>query len=157
MSMKEVSVILEAKATRFGIVVSRFNDFFTRQLLAGAIDCLIRHGASEDDVTVVWVPGCNETALAAQRLAASGKLDAVIVLGAVIEGATPHADLINGQVARALSQISLAHDVPVINGVIAAHTIEQAVERSGTKAGNNGWKAALAAIEMTQVLRNLTA
>ncbi len=142
---------LLAQGKKFGIVVSRFNSFFTDQLLKGAEDCLLRHGGAEDDISVVLVPGAAEIPLAAQRLAKSKKFDAVIALGCVIQGATPHAELINTQVARSLSGIGLQYNLPVVNGLIAADTIEQAVERSGTKAGNKGWDAAAAAIEMVSV------
>jgi 6,7-dimethyl-8-ribityllumazine synthase len=151
MSVKEISVKLVAEGSKFGVVVSRFNDFLTRQLLAGALDCLQRHGAAEKDITVVWVPGANEIPMAAQKLAKAGKCDAIIALGAVIQGATPHADLINAQVSRSLAGISMEYDVPVINGVVAADNLEQAIERSGTKAGNKGWQAAQAAIEMANL------
>lgn len=155
--MKEVSVNLVANGKKFAIVVSRFNDLLTKQLVGGAADCLVRHGASSDDVTSVWVPGANELPQIVQRMAASGKYDAVIALGAVVQGATPHADLINGQVARTLSQIALDTGVPVINGVVCAGSLEQALERCGTKAGNKGWQAAQAAIEMANVVEALGA
>ena len=155
MSVKEISVKLIVEGSKFGVVVSRFNDFFTRQLLAGALDCLQRHGASEKDITVVWVPGANEIPMAAQKMAKPGKYDAVIALGAVIQGATPHAELINAQVSKSLASISLEHDVPVINGVVAADNLEQAIERSGTKAGNKGWQAAQAAIEMANLFKQM--
>ena len=154
MSAKELSATLQGKGLKVGIVVSRFNDLFTRQLLGGAIDCLVRHGVKEEDVTVAWVPGSNETPMAAQKMAMSKKFDAVVALGVVIQGATPHADLINGQVSRALMSIALESGVPVINGVVAAGNLEQAIERSGTKAGNKGWTAAQAAIEMANLYRN---
>jgi len=153
--MREISVTLMGQGLRVAIVVSRFNDFLTKQLLGGATDCLVRHGADEEDLTVCWVPGANETPLAAKRLAQAGKVDAVIVLGAVVQGATPHADLINSQVARSLAQIALDSGVPVINGVVCASTLEQAIERCGTKAGNKGWSAAQAAIEMANVCKEL--
>lgn len=155
MSMKELSGHLQAREYRFGIVVSRFNDFFTRQLLRGALDCLTRHGASEDAITVVWVPGSYEIPLAIQTLARTKRFHALIALGAVIQGATPHAGHISVQVARSLNQIALAEGVPVIDGVITADTLEQAIERSGTKAGNRGWSAALSAIEMADLLNRL--
>jgi 6,7-dimethyl-8-ribityllumazine synthase len=150
--MKIYEGALDAKGKKFGLVVSRFNSFFTEQLLKGAEDCLVRHGAKADDIAAVRVPGAAEIPLAAQRLAKSKKYDAVIALGCVIQGAPPHADLINAQVARALAKIGLEYDVPVISGLIAADNIEQAVERSGTKAGNKGWDAAAAAIEMASVI-----
>lgn len=146
---------LLAQGKKFGIVASRFNSFFTDQLLKGAEDCLLRHGGAADDISVVRVPGAAEIPLAAQRLAKSKKFDAVIALGCVIQGATPHAELINTQVSRALSGIGLQYDVPVVNGLIAADTIEQAVERSGTKAGNKGWDAAAAAMEMVSVFEQI--
>ncbi len=153
MDAKEVSVSLVVDKARFGIVVSRFNDFFTRQLARGAVDCLERHGAKAAQVTMVWVPGSFEIPLAIQKMARSKKFDALIAIGAVIQGATPHAGLIGSQVSRALGQISLKENIPVIDGVVTADTIEQAVERSGTKAGNRGWNAALAAIEMANLMR----
>ena len=155
MSVKEISVKLTAEDRKFGVVVSRFNDFLTRQLLAGALDCLQRHGATDKNITVVWVPGSNEIPMAAQRLAKSGTYDAVMALGAVIQGATPHAELINAQVSRSLAAIALEQDLPVINGVVAADNLEQAIERSGTKAGNKGWQAAQAAIEMANLFAEL--
>ena len=155
MSVKEISVKLVADGSKFGVVVSRFNDFLTRQLLAGALDCLQRHGAADKDITVVWVPGANEIPMAVQKIAESGKTGAVIALGAVVQGATSHADLINTQVSRALSGIALSSGTPVINGVVSASSLEQAIERCGTKAGNKGWQAALAAIEMVNLYREL--
>jgi 6,7-dimethyl-8-ribityllumazine synthase len=153
--MKEIAGDLQAKGLKVGIVVSRFNDFLTKQLLAGAIDCLTRHGASEDDVTVVWVPGANEIPMAVEKMAQSGKCDAFVGLGAVVQGATPHADLINTQVSRSLARTAMDRNVPVINGVVCAQNLEQAIERSGTKAGNKGWNAALAAIEMANLYKKL--
>ena len=155
MSVHEISATLQAQGLTFGIVVSRFNDFLTKQLLGGAIDCLVRHGAAESAITVVWVPGANEIPQVAERLAVRGGLHAIIALGAVVQGATPHAQLINGQVARSLAAVGMQHHVPVINGVVCADTLEQAIERSGTKAGNKGWQAAQAAIEMANVFKAL--
>jgi 6,7-dimethyl-8-ribityllumazine synthase len=149
--MNEISVNLMATGKRFGIVVSRFNDFLTRQLVDGAVDCLVRHGGDRESVTLVWVPGANELPQVAQLLANSGKVDVVIALGAVVQGATPHADLINNQVSKALSDLALRTGIPVINGVVCAGNLEQAIERCGTKAGNKGWNAAQAAIEMANV------
>ena len=153
--MKEIAGKLNAEKMVFGIVISRFNSLFTGQLLKGALDCIERHGADVANVTVAWVPGANELPLAAQTLVKTKKLDAVIALGCVVQGATPHADLINAQVARALSKVSMDAGIPVINSVIAAQNLEQAVERSGTKAGNKGWDGALAAIEMASLLKQL--
>ena len=155
MSYKEIGGTLEAKGLKFGIVVARFNDFLTRQLLAGAVDCFKRHGANEEDVTVIWVPGSYEIPLAVQQLARGGKVNAIVALGAVIQGATPHAGLINAQVARALGGIALQTGVPVIDGVVATENLEQAIERSGTKAGNRGWSAAQSAIEMANLAKVL--
>lgn len=155
MPVKEISVTLSAEGSSFGIVVSRFNDFLTRQLLEGAIDCLVRHGAAEASITVVRVPGSNELPLAADRLAAVGQVQAVIALGVVVQGATPHAGLINAQVSRSLAGIALERQVPVINGVVCTNSLEQAIERCGTKAGNKGWQAAQAAIEMVNVYKAL--
>ena len=154
MSYKEYSGSLAAAGLKFGIVVSRFNDFLTRLLLAGALDALKRHGADEGDITVVWVPGSYELPLAVQKLARSKAVHAVIALGAVIQGATPHAGLINAQVARALAQLALESGVPVIDGVVATDNLEQAIERSGTKSGNRGWTAAQSAIEMANLMKH---
>jgi len=156
MATNEVSVNLLADGAKMGIVVSRFNDFLTNQLVAGAVDCLVRHGVADSDITVVRVPGANETPMAAQKMAQSGKYDAVVALGAVVQGSTPHAGLINTQVSRALSSIAMSVGVPVINGVVCADTLEQAIERCGAKAGNKGWNAALAAIEMANLFREMT-
>lgn len=151
----ELNGTLEAGGIRFAIVVSRFNTFITEQLVKGAVDCIERHGGSSDQITLARVPGANELPLVADRLAASGKFDVVIALGAVIRGATPHADLINSQVSKSLAQVSLARGVPVINSVICADNIEQAIERAGTKAGNKGWDGAQAAMEMATLCRKL--
>ncbi|MCK5851043.1 MAG: 6,7-dimethyl-8-ribityllumazine synthase [Kiritimatiellae bacterium] len=155
MSVKEISVDLIAKGLKVGIIVSRFNDFLTKELLSGAIDCLVRHGATEDDVTVVWVPGANESPIVANKMAGSAVYDAIVVLGAVVQGATPHADLINNQVSRSLSQIAVSTGTPVINGVVCTQNLEQAIERSGTKSGNKGWNAAQAAVEMANLIKLL--
>lgn len=155
MNMVELSGDLQAQGFHFGIVISRFNDFFTRQLLRGALDCLKRHGVAEGNVTVAWVPGAYEIPVALQALARAKKFNALVALGAIIQGATPHASHIGSQVARSLNQIALAENIPVIDGVITADTLEQAVERSGSKAGNRGWSAALSAIEMANLFKRL--
>lgn len=155
MAMNELSGELVAKGLKAHIVVSRFNDFLTKTLLAGAIDCFVRHGASEKDLTIVWVPGANEIPLAASRIARKGGTQVVLCLGVVIQGATPHGDLINSQVSRSLASIAMEHDIPVINAVVPAHTLEQAIERCGTKAGNKGWSGAMAAIEMGNLFKSL--
>ena len=157
MSWKEYSGNLDAKGLKIGIVISRYNDFLTKQLLQGAIDCLVRHGADEKDVSVVWVPGAYEMPVVVKKLAQGGKFSALVALGAVIQGATAHAGLINTQLTRALTQVSLDFDVPVIDGVVAADNLEQAIERSGTKSGNRGWTAAQSAIEMANLIKNLKA
>jgi 6,7-dimethyl-8-ribityllumazine synthase len=136
-------------------VVSRFNDFITDQLLEGALDCLQRHGAEEDDVHLVKVPGAFELPCAAKRLAASRNYDAVIALGAVIRGATPHFDYVAGEAARGIASASLETGVPIIFGVITANTVDQAIERAGTKSGNRGFTAALSAIEMASLFAQL--
>ncbi|MDA0746148.1 MAG: 6,7-dimethyl-8-ribityllumazine synthase [bacterium] len=143
---------LEAGGKRFGIVVSRFNAFIGKELLSGAKDCLVRHGADPDAVDVAWVPGSFEIPLVAKKMAESGEYDAVICLGAVIRGSTPHFDYVANEVSKGVAAVSLETGVPVMFGVLTTDTIEQAVERAGTKAGNKGWDAALGAIEMVSLL-----
>ncbi len=143
---------LTAKNKKFGIVVSRFNELISSQLLAGAQDCLIRHECKAEDITAVWVPGSFEIPIAAKKMAGSKKYDAVICLGAVIRGGTPHFDYISAEVSKGVAQVGLESGLPVIFGVITADTIEQALERAGTKAGNKGWDAALSATEMVNLL-----
>lgn len=145
----------DARGARFAIVASRFNAFITERLLDGALDALRRHGAEMDGVTVAWCPGSFEVPLVAKKLAASGTYDAVICLGAVIRGATSHYDHVAGGVASGIAQAALDTGVPVIFGVLTTDSIEQAIERAGTKAGNKGAEAALAAIEMVDLLRKL--
>lgn len=144
---------LEAKGLRFAIACSRFNEFFVSKLLEGAMDTIVRHGGKADDVDVAWVPGSYELPMAANRFAYSGRYDAVIALGVVIQGATPHAGYINNEVSKALAQIGLESGCPCAYGVITAENIEQAIERSGTKAGNRGGDAAMAAIEMANLMQ----
>jgi 6,7-dimethyl-8-ribityllumazine synthase len=146
---------LDASGLRVAIVVSRFNETITRQLLEGALSGLRRCGLDDAGTTVAWVPGAMELPLAARRLAASGEFDAVIALGAVIRGATAHFEHVAGQAAAGLTRAALDTDVPVVFGVLTTDTIEQAIERSGTKAGNKGFDAALTAIEMADLLRQL--
>jgi 6,7-dimethyl-8-ribityllumazine synthase len=155
MNVTELSGNLIGKGLKVGLVVSRFNDFLTKELLAGAVDCLVRHGVAEKDITVAWVPGANELPMVVQKLALSGKLNAIVALGAVVQGATPHAELINSQVSRSLAGIALDKQVPIINGVVCAGNLEQAIERCGTKAGNKGWSGALAAIEMANLYNQI--
>jgi 6,7-dimethyl-8-ribityllumazine synthase len=146
---------LVAGDARFGLVVSRFNDLITKELLSGALDALRRHGADMDAVTVAWCPGSYEVPLLARRMAASGDYDAIICLGAVIRGATYHFEIVANGAASGVTRAALDTDVPIILGIITTDTIEQAIERSGTKAGNKGAEAALAAIEMVDVLRRV--
>lgn len=153
--MRRLEGGLNAGGLRFALVVSRFNDFITARLLEGAEHALVRHGVSADDITVAWVPGAVEIPLVAKRFAASGEVDAVIALGAVIRGATSHYDLVCNTVASGCSAASLETGVPVIFGVITTDTIEQAIERAGTKAGNKGSEAAVAAVEMVRLLREI--
>ena len=150
--VNEIKGQLSADSAKYAIVVSRFNEFITAKLLGGAIDCLQRHGAADEQITVVWVPGAIEITLAAKKLSASGKYDAVICLGAVIRGQTSHYDYVCQQIARGVGQINYDTGVPAIFGVLTCETIEQAVERAGTKLGNTGSSAALSAIEMADVL-----
>jgi len=144
---------LQAGGLRFGIVVGRFNEFITTRLLGGALDCLERHGADTQAVDIAWVPGAFEIPLIAKKMATSGRYDAVICLGAVIRGATPHFEYVAAEASKGVAKVALDTDLPVIFGIITADTIEQAVERAGTKAGNKGWDAALAAIEMANLLK----
>lgn len=146
---------LLAKGKRFGIVASRFNDFITKELISGCLDTLIRHGALDNDISVSWVPGAFEIPLAAQKFVTSKAYDAIICLGTVIRGATPHFDYIAAEVAKGVAKVSLDSAVPVIFGVITADTIEQAIERAGTKEGNKGKDAALSAIEMANLMHQL--
>lgn len=146
---------LSGEGRRFGIVVSRFNTFITERLLEGALDCLARHGTSLDDVTVARVPGSFEIPLVAQRMAEQKRFDGIICLAAVIRGATPHFEYVAAEVSKGIAQVALNFDIPAIYGVVTADTIEQAVERAGTKSGNRGWDAALTALEMADLLTRL--
>jgi len=148
---------LTATGLKLGLVVSRFNSFITERLLEGAIDALVRHGASPSDLVVVRVPGAWEIPLATKRLAELGRFDAVVALGAVIRGSTPHFDMVAAEVSKGVAQASLHSGVPIAFGVLTTDTIEQAVERAGTKAGNKGAEAAMAAVEMVDVLRRVSA
>ncbi|MBU2552096.1 MAG: 6,7-dimethyl-8-ribityllumazine synthase [Proteobacteria bacterium] len=146
---------LNASGLKMALVVSRFNDFITDKLLSGALDALIRSGATDDDLVVARVPGAFEIPLAARKLAASGRFDAVICLGAVIRGSTPHFDYVAAEVSKGVASVSLETGVPLSFGVITTDTIEQAIERAGTKAGNKGWQAAISAIEMVNLFKNI--
>ena len=147
--------LLTGEGKRIGIVVSRFNDFITSRLLTGARDCLLGHGVSDDDIEVIWVPGAWEIPLALRRLGSPRRHDALIALGAVIRGATPHFDYVSSAVATGVAAASTDLDLPVIFGVLTTDSIEQAIERAGTKAGNKGWDAALAALETSDVLSRI--
>ncbi|HPL63842.1 MAG: 6,7-dimethyl-8-ribityllumazine synthase [Syntrophales bacterium] len=146
---------ISAKGMRFGIVASRFNDFISGRLIEGALDALTRSGADAKEIEVVKVPGAFEIPLAAKRLAKSGKYDAVICLGTVIRGATPHFEYISAEVSKGIAAVGLETEIPVIFGVITTDSIEQAIERAGSKSGNKGWDAALAAIEMVDLFRKI--
>lgn len=141
---------------RFAIVVSRFNSFVVENLLTGAMDALTRHGVARSDVTIVRVPGAWEIPLTAQRLAASGRFDAIVAVGAIIRGGTPHFEYVAGETVKGLAQVTLAHSVPIGFGVLTVDSIEQAIERAGTKAGNKGTEAALSAMEMVSLLRKIS-
>lgn len=147
--------MLLGEGLKFGIVVARFNDFITHKLLEGAYDTLIRHGVSEDDIEVAWVPGSFEIPLAAQKLAETKKYDSIICLGAVIRGGTPHFEYVAAEVTKGIAQVGLNTGLPIIYGIITADNLEQAVERAGTKQGNEGTKAANTAIEMANLLNSI--
>ena len=153
--MKKVEGTLTAVGQKIGIVASRFNDFIVSQLIGGAEDCFVRHGGNSDDLTLVMVPGAFEIPLVAQRMAESGKYDAVVCLGAVIRGATPHFDMVANESAKGIATASLKTGVPVTNGILTTDSIEQAIERAGTKAGNKGADAMISAIEMVNVVKGL--
>lgn len=153
--MKIIEGELQAKGLKFAIVISRFNDFITSKLLDGAMDALVRHGAKEEDIDVAKVPGSFEIPLIAKKMASKGIYNAVICLGTVIRGATPHFEYIAAEVSKGVAMSSLETGVPVVFGIITSDTIEQAVERAGTKSGNKGWDAAITAIEMAQLIKKL--
>ena len=149
---KTLEAHLSAKGKKFTVVVSRFNDFITEKLLSGALDALVRSGAKDKDIKIVKVPGSFEIPLVSKKMAKKKGLSAIICLGAVIRGATPHFDYVSAEVSKGIAQVSLESEVPIIFGVITTDTIEQAIERAGTKAGNKGWSAAMAAVEMANLL-----
>jgi 6,7-dimethyl-8-ribityllumazine synthase len=152
-TVKEGELVL--RDARIALLVSRFNSFVVESLLEGALDTLKRHGAAERDLQIVRVPGAYEMPIAAQRLAASKRFEAIIALGAVIRGGTPHFEYVAGECTKGLSQVSLTHDIPIAFGVLTVDTIEQAIERAGTKAGNKGAEAAMSTIEMINLLRSI--
>jgi len=155
MSVKEIEGVLGVTEARFCLVVSRFNSFVVESLLSGALDTLKRHGAEETDITVVRVPGAFEMPLVLEKIAAKGGYDAIVALGAVIRGGTPHFEYVAGECVKGMAQVSLKHGTPIAFGVLTVDTIEQALERAGTKAGNKGAEAAMSAIEMVNLLRQL--
>ena len=155
MSITTIEGALRADKARFCLVVSRWNSFVVESLEKGAIDALLRHGASESDLTIVRVPGAFEMPVAIERIAAKGGYDAIIALGAVIRGGTPHFDYVAGECVKGMAQVSLKHGLPVAFGVLTVDSIEQAIERAGTKAGNKGAAAAMSALEMVNLLRQI--
>ena len=154
--MKDINQVYEGKLVgeglKFGIVIGRFNEFISQKLFTGALDALKRHGVKEEDVEVAWVPGAFEIPLVAKKMAKSNKYDAVICLGAVIRGATPHFDYVCAEASKGVAKIGLDTELPVMFGIITTDTIEQAIERAGTKAGNKGWDAAVGALEMANLM-----
>lgn len=151
--MKVLEGKLSAKGLKFAIVAARFNEFIVSKLVSGCEDCLLRHEANGDDITLAWVPGAYEIPLAAQKLAESGKYDAIICLGAVIRGATPHFDYVCAEASKGIAQVGMKYDMPVIFGVLTTENIQQAIERAGTKAGNKGVDCAMAAMEMVNLFK----
>jgi 6,7-dimethyl-8-ribityllumazine synthase len=153
---KQYEGMLLGKGLKFGVVISRFNEFFSQKMLEGARDALLRHGVNEDDIEQAWTPGSFEIPLIAQKMAQTKKYDAVICLGAVIRGSTPHFDQIAAEVTKGIAKVNLDTGVPVIYGVITTDTLEQAIERSGSKAGNKGFDAAVSAIEMANLVKSIS-
>jgi 6,7-dimethyl-8-ribityllumazine synthase len=146
---------LLAEGKKFALVVSRFNDFITDRLVGGAVDALVRSGALTEDIDIVKVPGAFEIPLVAKKMAKKGKYHAIVCLGAVIRGATPHFEYVSAEVTKGIAMVSLEFEIPVIFGIITTDTIEQAIERAGTKAGNKGWHAAISAIEMANLIQDI--
>lgn len=155
MAIKTIEGSLTVQDARFCLVVARFNSFVVESLLEGAIDTLKRHGASDADITIVRVPGAFEMPLVLEKLAAKSEYDAIVALGAVIRGGTPHFDFVAGECVKGMAQVTLKHAIPIAFGVLTVDTIEQAIERAGTKAGNKGAEAAMSAIEMVNILRQI--
>lgn len=155
MSIPVTNGQLNGKGQKHAIIVSRFNELLTSRLLEGTLDCLRRHGVADKDILINWVPGSFEIPYAAQKLALSKKFDAVICLGALIRGDTPHFDFIAAEAAKGIAKVSMDTQLPVVFGIITADTLDQAIERAGTKAGNKGWDAALSAIEMIDLYRQI--
>ncbi|KZK74660.1 MAG: 6,7-dimethyl-8-ribityllumazine synthase [Pelodictyon luteolum] len=155
MQIKQIEGALSAKDARFALVISRFNDFIGQKLMEGAIDCIRRHGGSEENITIYRCPGAFELPMVAKKAALTGKYDALITLGAIIRGSTPHFDVVAAEATKGIAQASLETGVPIAFGVLTTENIEQAIERAGTKAGNKGFDAALTAIEMVNLYRNM--
>lgn len=155
MSKKVFKGKLDAKNKRFAIIISRFNEFISNKLLEGALDSLIRHGADEKDIAIHWVPGSFEIPITCQKIAAKKNFDAILCLGAIIRGETPHFDYVAQQVSRGISEVMLKYDLPISFGIITAENLEQAIDRAGVKAGNKGFDAATSAIEMVNLFENL--
>ena len=153
--MKKLEGNVVAKGIKVGIVAARFNEFIVSKLISGAEDALVRHGVSEDDIDLAWVPGAFEIPVIAKKMAESGKYDAVICLGAVIRGSTSHYDLVCNETSKGIAQVGLQTGVPTLFGIVTTDTIEQAIERAGTKAGNKGYDAACSAIEMINLIREI--
>jgi len=153
--MKTYEGNLIAQGLKFGIIIARFNEFIGGKLLSGAIDALKRHGVEEDNIEITWVPGAFEIPLVAMKMAKTQKYDAVICLGAVIRGSTPHFDYVSSEVSKGIASVSLNTELPIIFGVLTTDSIEQAIERAGTKAGNKGYDAAVTAIEMVNLLKQI--
>lgn len=153
--MKTIEGKLVSKGYKFALVISRFNEFISSKLLEGALDCLLRHEVKDKDITIIWVPGAFEIPLAAQKAAQTNKFDAVICLGALVRGATPHFEYISAEVTKGIAQVSLQTGLPVVYGILTTDTIEQAIERAGTKNGNKGFSAAASALEMISLFKEL--
>jgi 6,7-dimethyl-8-ribityllumazine synthase len=153
--IKTVKANVIVKGKKFGIVVSRFNEFISTKLMEGAVDGLVRHGAKNEDITTVWVPGSFETPMVAQKMVRSGKYDALICLGVIIRGETPHFDFVAAEAAKGIAKVGMDSDIPCVFGIITADTLEQALDRAGTKSGNKGRDAALTAIEMVNLYKEL--
>lgn len=153
--MKVIEGNYNGKGLKIGLIASRFNEFITSKLIGGAEDCLKRHGVEEDDITLVWVPGAFEIPVMAKKMAESGKYDAIICLGAVIRGATYHYEMVCNESAKGVAQVSMSTGLPVLYGIITTDTIEQAIERAGTKAGNKGYDCAMSAIEMANAFKEM--
>jgi len=153
---KELRGILVGRGLKFAVVISRFNEFISAKMLDGAKDALVRHGVNEDDIDVCWTPGAFEIPLVASKLAKGGKYDAIICLGAIIRGGTPHFDYLAAEVTKGIAKVALDSGLPVINGTITTENLEQAIERAGTKMGNKGFEAAVSAIEMANLLKSIS-